>query len=520
MSRQLEFQIDNGAWAPIGGAFDRSLPQLKWSPPVSGDYRFRTRIVGAAGDVSPWVYSERVKVGLRLAPIIRDLGGACPPATDGVEGQLWIDGRNIWRKGPDPWSIAEPPIDTPIDGVDGSGILYRGSGNTTWNGPPVNASLIHLPARTGTTTYPQMPNSIIETPPAYAFHFVFDQSADEFELRLGATPTTVAARRDFKAALEGDLTWAFRSGSLVFYTKMGNDSDEPYTWPAGADALAFFRQSRAVDILLLRASIRCEHDPLNPWFLDHSLQLGADARGLERVFILTTGTDIKPRINPSNTAAYNAYSSLPASGNPTGGRIYNDFPGVTSAHRAAWVSYRQVLGQPETGDEPTDGWSDWSPWRLFSNQAVAGAPGSTGSPGRQGDPGPQGSPGPQGNRGPQGERGPAGPKGDKGDTGARGPRGLRGATGAAGPAGPAGPKGDKGDPGEDGPAGPPGLTGGGGASAAVVGGTYTTGQVVYVSHADGRVLWYGVTSLSTLTQAVGQPVNVPDIPGDWVLLGG
>lgn len=374
MSRQLEFQIGSGAWAPIGGAFDRYLPQLKWSPPVSGNYRFRSRIVGVAGDVTEWVYSEVVRVRLRQPPIIEELNGACPDPLVGTEGQLWLSDGIVWRRGPDPWSNqGRPGVGVSVTGRNGEGFVYGAEISTTWF-PATQTALINLPARSQSgTPPPPMPRRLVEMPPAYGFHFVYDRDAGdtgEFEFRMGASMDSHAARRDFKSEFENDLVWVFldKDTGDVYFTHMRDDASEPYTWPADTGAMAFFGKTRAnISIRLMRWSIRCQANPANPWFIDHALTTGGDSRELERAFVLTGQAINAPTVTPSNTAAYDSYPAPPAQ--PLANVIYDDFPGVSNTLRAAWVTFRQVTGQPEAGDAKDDDWSDWTAWRLFSNFA-------------------------------------------------------------------------------------------------------------------------------------------------------
>ena len=202
----------------------------------------------------------------------------------GIEGQVLTDGDRSWRKGPDPFGV-EVPQDTPITGVQGSGIIFSGTAHGgasvvdgRWLGVPLHPE-------SDTQEGQQLPTAVTDSPPAFLQSIWY-----KYETTLGDDPAFQALRvtlsgqgtggparnppQNFITAIQEDILLCFKrlDTNATYTTHMdivgGRDFTDPYFSPVSLGdqvSLQQFLSDRIqtqYQVVLMRRSFRNPADPL------------------------------------------------------------------------------------------------------------------------------------------------------------------------------------------------------------------------------------------------------------------
>ena len=248
---------------------------------------------------------------LGAGPIVEAVpAGECPPANRGAAGQQWlaIDATGIrrWRHGGDPWTV-DVPADAGAGGVDGVLLASAAPRNTPTS------------VRVGYTANADLPTAATVSP-AQVYRLLATPRARNMTLDL----RTRAARRanvDFVDDVEGDVVVALRAAKggrvATMWVDIGADTSDPYSRPAIPDADAHIVDSAGTiatiaafmalstgwtfRLLVMRKSMRCAGDPLNPWVPEPDLDLAAG--DVTQIFKESENKPAKPVDSEARTPA-------------------------------------------------------------------------------------------------------------------------------------------------------------------------------------------------------------------------
>ena len=307
-------------------------------------------------------------------------GVTCPPATRGAFRTLWVTpSGEVFDKGLVPW-LADIQPDIPATGA--FGLLFRQEGLVKGVVTEDRARL--QPAVGAPVRF--LPRAVAERA---------DVNLEAIDIRYARAPRVrmrlQPGRADLAVEVENDLAIAIRgeqTGDVVAVAQTVVDVSDPYDLPMTsvqeAALTAMIESNNTFSLLLMRTSVRCAEDLLNPWIPLESLG-GPDREGVEFVYSLSGRAFLPDSEKPPRTTVYDAARSADGMdvGFSVGGRAWFDEEqqtGVTTPYLI--VLWREVVGFPERGAVPTEDWSDWR-GPIFRRQwASDGTRGEAGRDGR------------------------------------------------------------------------------------------------------------------------------------------
>ena len=271
----------------------------------------------AGGRQSPRAPDDDVSsvsaAALDASPVIVEhvADGACPLADRGDEGQQWLAlgpaGIRRWRHAGRPWAV-DVPADAGADGVDG--VLASDAVLRRMATGPREFYIVNADLPTASTVQP-----------AQIYRAMLNAATRTAHLDL----RTRSVRRvdvDFVDAVEGDILFAVRAvkgdRSVTAWVDLDDDTADIYNVTGLTDADAHITDSDGAittlaaftalnagwtfTLMVMRKSLRCPGDPLNPWVPEPDLDLAA-AGDVTQIFKESENKPAKPVDSEARTPA-------------------------------------------------------------------------------------------------------------------------------------------------------------------------------------------------------------------------